>query len=89
MHLIFFTKKGCPNCTTIQQTFFDNEKKHPKLNALDFQTFDAQKHNEQVNYHDIKSVPTVLVCKGRNVLKRFSGGINPVEMSEYLLNKME
>ena len=91
MHILFFTKKGCPNCEAIKSSFFNNSKKHPKLNELEVRVFEYENKKDRTafKFHKVTStIPAVKVIVDKEVVQQFEGSINPLELEAFLLNQI-
>jgi len=89
MHLLFFTKKNCPQCVAARDTFFKNPKKHKALNAIEWREFKFEENDAVFKFHKVTQAPTVLVVHDGKVVGRFDGALNAIEFSNFLFHKID
>lgn len=82
--LIKFTSKTCAPCKTMAPILETFHRENPKTSIYEV---DTDSSYELAGHFDIRSVPTTLVCEGREILYQFTG-VTPKGDLEYVINNI-
>jgi len=85
LFIIKFSSKTCGPCKTMAPILEAFHKDHSSISIYEV---DVDTSYELAGHFEIRSVPTTLICKGREIIYQFTG-VTPKGDIEYVINNID
>lgn len=79
--ILRFTADWCSPCKILAKNLGEAD-----ISGTVVETIDIDKNQEAAIYYGIRSVPTLIMVKDDNVIKRHSGVMTPAQIKEWVHN---
>lgn len=80
--LVLFYRPGCPWCKKMMPAWYRLKKKYPKK----LQKVNCDDNAMVMTRYNISSVPSILLMKGKRVLKKYMGDRSTKDMEKFLMS---
>ncbi len=77
--ILRFTADWCAPCKALQMNLGEAD-----ITSIVIEVIDIDKNQEAAIYYGIRSVPTLVMVKDDNVIKRHSGIMTPSQLKEWI-----
>ena len=77
--ILRFTADWCNPCKALQKNLSEVD-----INDITIEVIDIDKNQETAIYYGIRSVPTLVMVKDDNVIKRHTGVMTPSQLKEWI-----
>lgn len=77
--ILRFTADWCAPCKALQKNLGEAD-----ITGIVIEVIDIDKNQESAIYYGIRSVPTLVMVKDDNVIKRHSGVMTPSQLKEWI-----
>jgi thioredoxin 1 len=77
--ILRFTADWCGPCKSLATNIGQAD-----ISGVTFEVIDIDKNEEAALYYGIRSVPTLVMIKDDNVIKRHSGVMTPSQLKEWI-----
>jgi thioredoxin 1 len=76
--ILRFTADWCNPCKSLAKNLSEAD-----INGITIEVIDIDKSQETAIYYGIRSVPTLVMIKDDNVIKRHTGVMSPTQLKEW------
>ena len=77
--ILRFTADWCGPCKSMAKNIGEAD-----INGITIEVIDIDKNQEAAIYYGIRSVPTLVMVKDDNVIKRHTGVMTPSQLKEWI-----
>jgi thioredoxin 1 len=77
--ILRFTADWCAPCKVMAKNIGEAD-----ISGVTIEVIDIDKNQEAAIYYGIRSVPTLVMVKDDNVIKRHSGAMTPTQLKEWI-----
>ena len=77
--ILRFTADWCSPCKAMAKNISEAD-----INGITIEVIDIDKSEETAIYYGIRSVPTLVMVKDDNVIKRHTGVMTPTQLKEWI-----
>ena len=85
LYIIYFSSRGCGPCKTIKPVLEELDKRNPNVNIYSVESENAP---ELTQRFEVRSVPTVLFCRQREILYS-EVGVKPLNHFQFVIENID